>query len=244
MTVSSDSDVPGEGPDASAGPVVTVTIPETREALGSSLAVPNGAWRERVEYLVPHAWSGAGSGREGIVEECRSVWERWSGALMERTPFLNWTSGGFGPADVAYTEETGPDGERTFRCTVALRCWVAYDGRRDGLGGPRSQIGPALTPEDWQSYAPLDRTLAHHAPARMHDNAHGAAALALHGQPYGFTWNDYEVILDTSNELEHDYDGPFMSTEQQHQVDTLRSAAARIAALLPPRDDPDPAAPF
>ena len=43
-----------------------------------------------------------------------------------------------------------------------------------------NEVKPALTAEEWLEYVPLDRTLAHHAPALANDNAHGAAALALH----------------------------------------------------------------
>jgi hypothetical protein len=101
-----------------------------------------------------------------------------------------------------------------------------------------NKLKPALTPEEWMEYAPLDRTLAHHAPAVAHHNAYGAAALALHGQPYGFTWDDYYELLDNAYQVEQDCGCPYelLLPEQKRQVDALRSLAARIAALLPPRD--------
>jgi hypothetical protein len=101
-----------------------------------------------------------------------------------------------------------------------------------------SEVKPALTREEWQEYAPLDRTLADHAPAVAHDNAHAAAALALHGQPYGFTWDDYYELLDNAHEVEEGYGPPeHLVPERKRQVYMLRSIARRIAALLPPRDD-------
>ena len=100
-----------------------------------------------------------------------------------------------------------------------------------------NKVKPALTPEEWLEYAPLDRPLAHYAPALANDNAHGAAALALYGQPYGFTWDDYYELLDNAHEVERDCGPPeLLAPERKHQVDALRSLAARIAALLPPRD--------
>jgi len=100
-----------------------------------------------------------------------------------------------------------------------------------------SEVEPALTRQEWLEYAPLDRTLAHYAPAVASDNAHGAAALALHGQRYGFTWDDYYELLDNAHEVEEGYGPPeFLVPERKRQVDMLRSIATRIAALLPPRD--------
>lgn len=103
-----------------------------------------------------------------------------------------------------------------------------------------NEIRPALTPEEWQNFAPLDRTLAHFAPALAANNAHGAAALALHGQPHGFTWDDYYELIDNAHEIERDCGPPeFLLPEWKQRVDALRSLAARIAALLPPREGPE-----
>jgi hypothetical protein len=153
---------------------------------------------------------------------------------MTRLPYLNWTRGGFGPASIKCTEQGKPSGERVWECFVGLRCWAQYEGRLDSQTG--EEVGPALTPEEWLNYAPLDRTLAQHAATAALENTHAAAALALHGQRYGFTWNDYWMLLDRAHELERDYGGDFMSPEDKQQVDALRSIAARIAALLPPRE--------
>jgi hypothetical protein len=100
-----------------------------------------------------------------------------------------------------------------------------------------SEVKPALTREEWLEYAPLDRTLAHHAPVVAYENVHGAAALALHAQPFGFTWDDYFELLDNAHEVEAEYGPPeWLLPERKRQVDRLRSIAGRIAALLPPRD--------
>ncbi|MBX3451080.1 MAG: hypothetical protein KF777_16060 [Planctomycetaceae bacterium] len=104
-----------------------------------------------------------------------------------------------------------------------------------------SDFSPALTSDQWLEYAPWDRTLAHFAPALAADNAHGAAALALHAQPYGFTWDDYDELIDTAHEIERDYGPPeHLLPEPKRQIATLRSLARRIATLLPPRDMQSP----
>lgn len=101
-----------------------------------------------------------------------------------------------------------------------------------------SKVKPALTPEEWLTYAPLNRPLAHQVPVVAHDNTHAAAALALHGQPYGFTWDDYHELVDQAHQIEMDYGPPeYLLPEPKRQVEALRSLAARIAALLPPRED-------
>lgn len=101
-----------------------------------------------------------------------------------------------------------------------------------------SVVQPALTPEEWQRYAPWNRPLAQHVIDIAKENPHGAAALALHGQPYGFIWDDYYELLDNVYEIEHDYGPPqFLVPERKRQVEQLRSIAARIAALLPPKEE-------
>lgn len=54
---------------------------------------------------------------------------------------------------------------------------------------------------------------------------HALAALALHDQPFGFTWEDVEACLKI--------EGGGGQYEQEEAV--LRSLATRLAALLPPR---------
>jgi hypothetical protein len=225
-------------PDASAELVVTIAVPETQEAFGASSPAAPGTEPKRLVYPVSHHWESAESCREHISEQCRGVWERWVADVMTRLPYLNWTCGGYGPGSINCTEQRKPSGERFWECFVRLRCWAQYEGRLDSQNGPGSmfEVAPALTPEEWLNYAPLDRTLAQHAPAVALENTHAAAALALHGQRYGFTWDDYWALLDRAHDLERDYDGDFMTPEDKQQVDALRSIAARIAALLPPRD--------
>ena len=102
-----------------------------------------------------------------------------------------------------------------------------------------SRVAPALTPEEWRKFAPLDRPLDPYIVTAAHDNTHAAAALALHGQPYGFTWDDYHDLWDYAHEIERDCGPPdLLLPEYRHQVEALRSIAGRIAALLPPRDVP------
>ena len=51
------------------------------------------------------------------------------------------------------------------------------------------------------------------------------AALALYGQPFGFTWDDVRACRDDLNHYVED------------REEMLRTLAAKIAALLPPREE-------
>lgn len=123
-----------------------------------------------------------------------------------------------------------------------------------------SEVTPALTPKEWAakeaevsswlriavlqdgllavSVAPDDAhandgesSPIHMATVGYAERPHALAALALHGQPFGFTWEDVDELrsgaeLDEDNASGH-LAGPFTSP--------LRAIADRIAALLPPR---------
>lgn len=62
---------------------------------------------------------------------------------------------------------------------------------------------------------------------------HALAALALHGQPFGYTWEMVDAIRECArtHDAEHG-DGPIADAV----VAQARAAADRIAALLPPRE--------
>lgn len=97
---------------------------------------------------------------------------------------------------------------------------------------------PALSAEQWREYAPLDRTLDHYAPAVAYDNAHGAAALALHRQPFGFTWDDVENVRESAKSArraEIERRGAGATSVVWGELEDL---ADRIAAILPPGDAP------
>ena len=88
---------------------------------------------------------------------------------------------------------------------------------------------PALTKEEWRKYAPWiltasasDRDL--NIEACLHSfGQHGAAAIALYGQSFGFTREDVEVLrtLDAHSDV---YD------------ERVYGVIQRIEALLPPED--------
>jgi hypothetical protein len=58
---------------------------------------------------------------------------------------------------------------------------------------------------------------------------HVAAALALYGEPFGFTREDLTALRDAAEEL-----GAMSDSYDARLAAPLRSIAARIAALLPP----------
>ena len=115
-------------------------------------------------------------------------------------------------------------------------------------------ITPALTPDEWaakQTHCPDGQMcIAPHwnpkdnpgeylcidagvgspeATARLgSDRRHALAALALYGQPYGFTWEDARLCRDIAAYLADK--GLLIGSGE------LSTVAARIAALLPPRE--------
>jgi len=92
---------------------------------------------------------------------------------------------------------------------------------------------PALTPEEWRwvlrkgtKYPYLYDDSYPDTP----EEAHAIAAGCLHGQPFGFTRDDVDTLLDII--------APDISTPLDGRGDVARlaSLADRIAALLPPGD--------
>ena len=89
-----------------------------------------------------------------------------------------------------------------------------------------AEIKPALTAEEWAEmaappiifgkYANRGENLLAWAEDDTHLDRHQLAAVALYGQPFGFTWDDVDRLRTTNDPV-------------------LRSLADRIAALLPPR---------
>lgn len=87
------------------------------------------------------------------------------------------------------------------------------------------KITPALTAEQWKEriadgVVDLPRYLTD-------DDRHWVAALALYGQPYGFTWEDVVKLRAIANTI-HGEGAPTTAAR-------VMDIAARIAALLPPR---------
>lgn len=94
-----------------------------------------------------------------------------------------------------------------------------------------SEIQPALTPENWET-SPDDQKHLRYKTTYFGD-LHAVAALALHGQPFGFHPNDVDELrrwADIARDASDD--------SEQAGVDAVRldSIADRIAALLPPRE--------
>ncbi len=85
-----------------------------------------------------------------------------------------------------------------------------------------SEIQPALTPEEWAATEEIK--------AKMIDrlgSAHALAALALYGQPFGFT-------LDDLRELDFLIEAIVREWQEGDESAFLRSIKSRIEALLPP----------
>ena len=112
-----------------------------------------------------------------------------------------------------------------------------------GSGEVRDRkVEPALTAEEWAGIIADDWTLDSRLAYTLEEADLGhleyragsapprqiAAALCLYGQPFGFTWNDVELLLG------------IVESMAVHMPDTAARAislADRIAALLPPREE-------
>lgn len=101
-----------------------------------------------------------------------------------------------------------------------------------------SETQPALTSEQWMAPTALDPRRAEWV-IREPMNRHALAARALHGQPFGFTWEDVEVLRIAAR---HEYNearrgmGDTYDPLLAHGARRIESIADRIAALLPPRE--------
>jgi len=96
-------------------------------------------------------------------------------------------------------------------------------------------IKPALTREEWERalrgmWFPDDDILySDHDGQRIALDHHAEAALRLHGQEYGFTREDVELLRDIEGDLNHMHWGT-------REVKVMR-LADRIEALLPPEEE-------
>lgn len=116
-----------------------------------------------------------------------------------------------------------------------------------------SEIKPALTPEEWKQahetpeglyvqavpvylFTPIDedgepiREHSERLSRIKHERRHEIAALCLLEQPFGFTWEDEQLLRVVMEHVQHEEWG-------ESWVDDLTDLADRIEALLPPRDD-------
>lgn len=108
-------------------------------------------------------------------------------------------------------------------------------------------IKPALTPEEWEEgeYAGQPPFRYNLGPAGdlclwLEDGSYiklrpaPLAALALHGQPFGFTWELYDAMRRAIEAEEKD--NALCYDDDKHEVRRLAGQGLeRIAALLPPR---------
>ena len=104
------------------------------------------------------------------------------------------------------------------------------------------EIRPALSAEEWghaRVYADEGRGADHfraEAGPMTWIEPHKVAALALYGQPFGFTWEDVDELLaqaERSDFADRTGDNSGYGMYGGH----CRDLAARIAALLPPREE-------
>jgi hypothetical protein len=97
-----------------------------------------------------------------------------------------------------------------------------------------SEIRPALTAEEWKFELGSRERPPTHQPALSYsdhftqERPHAIAASLLYGQPFGFTWDDVDLLREMT--LVQAPAGSFRAACERRD-----SLADRIAALLPPR---------
>lgn len=89
---------------------------------------------------------------------------------------------------------------------------------------------PALTPEEWAAVDPKADEWWENRHAETLGR-HEAAARALHGQPFGFTWADVRLLEARATSEEE-----ARAIMGGREPSPLRDLATRIAALLPPEE--------
>jgi hypothetical protein len=111
------------------------------------------------------------------------------------------------------------------------------------------EIKPALTPEEWAGPYPIERhdwtaqvkrrgdgthrlyLEVEWSPIDERASLHALAALALHGQPFGFTWEMHDALY---RQAQHRMGDTMQDTQDRAR---LLGVCRRIAALLPPREE-------
>ncbi len=101
------------------------------------------------------------------------------------------------------------------------------------------KMRPALTPEEWARVKSDGMepgpTLVGELPYLSESDRHIVAALALHGHPFGFTW---EMVRALRSILDRARGEPECLPEWAAEDEELAGAAiANIEALLPPREE-------
>lgn len=103
-----------------------------------------------------------------------------------------------------------------------------------------TEIRPALSPEEWTRALELEGwiPLPANESSELYSRPHRMAALALYGQPFGFTHDDVTAIRELLEDYVGDDEGPrgesWQSDELLALMAKVRTVADRLAALLPP----------
>lgn len=102
-------------------------------------------------------------------------------------------------------------------------------------------VKPALTEKEWVVAPDIEHLMTFEIASDILPEGiigrHGAAALALYGQPFGFTQEDVRELRSVYNAYMSGDWGNF--SESDPWVIAIKSLADRISALLPP-EEPKP----
>lgn len=116
------------------------------------------------------------------------------------------------------------------------------------------EVKPALTREEWEiethdwetGLPPLPRMVTEYSVELLiagrkttpEERNHAMAAMCLHGQSFGFSWEDVDVLRHEATYLHEAANrGAKYPVVSEYGAD-LESLADRIACLLPPREQP------
>lgn len=106
------------------------------------------------------------------------------------------------------------------------------------------EIKPALSKDEFDEYDGWDFSywIKDHdgeTEEEVRKMRHGLAALALYGQPFGFTWEDVRQLRDVAETIAGEWGLGGRWEDQGDDADIFaewKSLIDRIAALLPPKE--------
>lgn len=168
-------------------------------------------------FLLACFWGPARKERE----ELRANWGEFKREVFAAAePAVRWLNRRLGGRVMGEPIPPALSPEEWAKRQIAAKGWLAYIVSEEDAPDEVGQLGITSSGHDGESFEGRAR--------------HAIAALALHGQPFGFKPQDKIFLREMADIVED-------SSSRSDVAATLRDLAARIEALLPPSDEKPPA---